>query len=492
MKKLRALFAAVLLFLSLPALCSAAAMRALLVACSEFVTQPSLGNASSGNLQMIGSALLGVSPRLEGLSIEDGTIGTVEALGAAVADAFGEAAEDDLSILYLCTHGVLSSSDDEQVYLLLGDGRQESPLSSAQLYELVAPIQGEKLLILDACHSGALIGRGYPGLLPGEIPAAEPKGYSGALSGDPSVHVLTSATGAESSWYYDSKGLSSGALSYFASAFSVGLGLYGNAEADLNGDGGVTLAEMQRYLNESVPSSSSQLLSVRADSLVLPAADRAMLTRPLSGFTYGPSLLSTADPTLDFSFTASRESAVQYRLVDYDNGRWNWEEAKVFLDEGADGSGVVPAGRHSRSLALADIAPDDSGYLMLQVFSVTGGELILCSERLIAVQPAVSAAQLSIASRGSFVPGSGELPVTVSLSVPAQITLSVFDAQGSLVRRICTSQLTRPGVGSVTHLYWDGRNSAGEYVSDGTYTLCAEASVSGKRQKAVCSVLVTP
>ena len=79
---------------------SLAETRALLAACSDFITQNDLGSATSGNLHMIGSAFLGISPRLAGLSIEDGTIGTPEALERAVEDAFAEADEDDFSILY--------------------------------------------------------------------------------------------------------------------------------------------------------------------------------------------------------------------------------------------------------------------------------------------------------------------------------------------------------------------------------------------------------
>ena len=74
------------------------------------------------------AALVGAGLNLGSLSIEDGTIGTVRRLQSAVDDAFGDADETDLSILYLCTHGVLSSSDDGQVYLMLGDGENEAPL----------------------------------------------------------------------------------------------------------------------------------------------------------------------------------------------------------------------------------------------------------------------------------------------------------------------------------------------------------------------------
>lgn len=494
MRKLKKLlFAALaLLMLAVPALAQAGT-RALLAACSEFLSQPDLGNASSGNLQMIAAALLGADERPQVLSIEDGTIGTVEALCEALQSAFGEADENDLSILYLCTHGVLSSSDDNQVYLLLGDGETETPLSALQLYEAVRGIQGEKLLIIDACFSGALIGRGLPAAQNPAQPPSDghpplPEAGFSALLGDPSIHVLTSASGSESSWYFDSESLATGALSYFASALSTGLGLYGTPEADLSGDGVVTLAEMHRYLNVAVPSSSSQLLSACADSLSLPTASRALLARPLTGFSYGASLLYTDDPTLEFSFTVTTETAVQYRLIDYDSGRWNWEEAQTFMDEGDGESGLLAPGRKTRSLTLPHIGESDSGYLMLQIFSVANGELILCSERLIAVQPADSDAVLSVRCDGAQEGGAQEVPIAVTLSVPAELTISIFDEDGLLVRRIAASQLTRPSAANATHLYWDGRDAQGLPAPQGRYTVAVEAYIGGIRQKALCAI----
>lgn len=465
--------------------------RALLVACTEFVTQPNLGNSISGNLHMIGSAFLGSGVRSESLSIEDGTIGTVEALSAAIQDAFSMASEDDLSILYLCTHGILSSSDDEQVYLLLGDGQTETPLSADDLYALVRNIQGEKLLILDACYSGALIGRGIPeeGMLPGSRGMQEI--CSSVFLSDPSIHVLTSASGYESSWYYDSEGLANGAVSYFASALASGLGLYGTLEADANADGTVSLMEMQRYLSVAVPSSSSQLLSARPENLYLPVATGPMLTKPLTGFSYGSSLLMADAPTLDFSFTVTQDTAIQYRLVEFSDGNWNWAEATTFLDEGDDGQGTLYPGRKTRALTLPNLAEGDNGYLMLQVFSLSTTELILCSERLIAVQPDTDDVQLGIRS-GEMLSQAGacELPIDVRLNVPAEITVSVFDGEGDLVRRLASSQLTRPAPGGITHLYWDGRDAFGSPVAPGHYTVAAEAVIGSARHKASAEITI--
>lgn len=490
MRRMIRLLIALMLCLT-PAL-SLADTRALLVACSDFITQPDLGSAISGNLHMIASALISADVAFGDLSIADGTIGSQQALSAAIGDAFGDAQEGDLSILYLCTHGVLSSADDDGVYLLLGDGEAESAMNADQLCKMVGGIQGEKLLILDACYSGALIGRGSPerALLPGSRPPQPTANTVSPFLADPSIHVLTSASGSESSWYYDGDGLSGGAVSYFASALSAGLGLYGAPEADLDGDGGVTLAELHSYLCAAVPSSSSQLLSARAQDVVLPVARSGVLSRPLTGFSYGSSLIPADDPTLSFSFTVTGDgTAVQYRLVEYISGGWDWKNAALFLDE-EDGGAQLSPGRRTRSLTLDGVTAEDGGYLMLQVFSLSpDGTLLLCSERLIAVQPSVTDAALSI-SCPQQMSSLAELPIDVSLSVPAEITVSVYDAEGVLVRRLASSLLTRPAPGGVTHLYWDGRDAQGNPAPEGAYTIAAEARVGGVRQKAAADVCI--
>lgn len=473
------------LMLCLFSLPVAAQTRALLVACSDFITQPDLGSAISGNLHMIASALLGAEPALANLSIEDGTIGTPEALSRAIDGAFAQASEEDLSILYLCTHGILSSSDDGQAYLLLGNGETESPLSSSELYRLLSSIQGDKLLILDACFSGALLGRGASA---DELDEDQPHVFESPFLKDTNMHVLTSASALESSWYYDAENLQSGAVSYFASALSSGLGLYGSAEADLNGDHAITLAELHRYLGTAVPSSSSQLLSCRAEDLILPRAQGAMLSRPLSGFSYGSSLLRADDPTLDFSFTATRETTVQYRLIEYENGAWNWAQAQTFLD----GVAPVSPGRHMRSLTLPTVKETDSGYLMLQVFSVGENGLLLCSERLIAVQQILASPVMTLYAPPHFdAPGVSEIAITASIGAPAEMTVTVLDESGAVVRRLSAGQLTRPADQNTLHLFWDGRSSDGSIVTPGRYVITAETFIGFSRAKAAAEVTIS-
>ena len=491
MRKIFALVAALFL-LALPAW-ALAQTRALLVACHDFLTLPDLGNSVSGNLHIVGSALVGAGLNVGNLSIEDGTVGTVEHLQAAVEDAFDGANETDLSILYLCTHGVLSSSDDGQVYLMLGDGKSEAPLGAAALQSILSNIQGEKLLIVDACYSGALIGRGVftQSLLPGSR-ALSPASLATPFLADPSIHVLTSASGFESSWYYASEGLSTGAVSYFASALSSGLGLYGKPEADVDGNGEVTLEELRRYLSAAVPSSSVQLLSAQANALTLPVATNASLSRALSGFSYSDSLLESDDPTLAFSFTVTEETAVQYRVVRLVNGGWDWQNAATFLDDGDAGDGLLAPGRKTRELTLDGVLEDESGYMMLQVFAVTGEEVILCSERLLAVRPPFVEPAVTLSAEDDTFDAASqrELVLEARINVPTEITVCIYDAEGQLVRRLASTQLTRPAPGNVTRLYWDGRNDAGERVPAGVYTAALETLISGERQKATVDLTV--
>ena len=141
---------------------------------------------------------------------------------------------------------------------------------------------------------------------------------------------------------------------------------------------------------------------------------------------------------------------MQYRVVRQVGSGWDWQGATTFLDEGDNGDGLLVPGRKTRELTLDGMLEGESGYLMLQVFAVTGEEVILCSERLLAVRPAF---------------------------VEPTVTLS-------------SAQLTRPTPGDITMLYWDGRDNAGNPVPSGAYTAALETVISGNRQKATVDLTV--
>ena len=99
------LFSCILLLFLLVPLSVLSETRALLTACHDFLSQPPLGNAVSGNLQLLATALLSSDIPIGNVYIEDGTIDSPDALRAAMHYAFNGSTDDDTLIFYLCTHG---------------------------------------------------------------------------------------------------------------------------------------------------------------------------------------------------------------------------------------------------------------------------------------------------------------------------------------------------------------------------------------------------
>ena len=183
---------------------------------------------------------------------------------------------------------------------------------------------------------------------------------------------------------------------------------------------------------------------------------------------------------------------MQYRVVRQVGSGWDWQGATTFLDEGDNGDGLLVPGRKTRELTLDGMLEGESGYLMLQVFAVTGEEVILCSERLLAVRPAFVEPTVTLSSADPTLNTASlrELALEAHINVPAEISVSIYDAEGRSVRRLVSAQLTRPTPGDITMLYWDGRDDAGNPVPSGAYTAALETVISGNRQKATVDLTV--
>lgn len=78
--------------------------------------------------------------------------------------------------------------------------------------------------------------------------------------------------------------------------------------------------------------------------------------------------------------------------------------------------------------------------------------------------------------------------ITYNLPWEAHLTLSIYDIKGELIRRIDLGR-KRPGyyITKEKAAYWDGKNTAGEPVSDGVYICTAKA---GKESKTIKIVVI--
>ena len=168
--------------------------RALLIGCDTFVTQTETTPAAAMNVERM-SRMLNTDMRgYADIAQMSAGVASRAQLVDAIHTVFGEAKEGDVSLLYICTHGLYDRVSFEPL-LVLSDGQKEDNISAAALRMALDEIPGHKVVILDACNSGAFIGRGA---------------YSGEVENAfaaPEYTVLTSAGAYEDSLLWSSHSL---------------------------------------------------------------------------------------------------------------------------------------------------------------------------------------------------------------------------------------------------------------------------------------------
>ena len=163
-------------------------LRALLVTCDRFVSRPETTPAAQQNAQLMKSLLESDARGYAEIRTECDTLSSVDAFALVVRETFAEAADSDISFVYISTHGLYTANRSNlSASLLLSDGEKEERLTAQALANLLAAVPGTKVLVLDACHSGAFIGKGLS-----DFAQANPFAWE-------NCHVLCSAGGSEES-----------------------------------------------------------------------------------------------------------------------------------------------------------------------------------------------------------------------------------------------------------------------------------------------------
>lgn len=438
--------------------------RALLVGCGEFLSHESITPSAALNVRRMAAALAADIRGYDAIvSVEQG-VGSVQALRELMQQTFADTDDNDVSVVYFCTHG-LYDRVTFQPLLVLSDGETEENLTADSLRDALDAVAGQKVLILDACNSGAFIGKG----------AWDTQLRNSFQSDD--YQVLTSAGARENSFLWrDKDGLGGG--SYFAQELCEGLR---SREFDYNADGEVTLAEAYQGLLESHGASTAQCYPQQSD-FALYAYDPDLADtaeRPIGSITLDSAVLSEKEDTLYFSFTVRRAVRVQYQLIYYKNGLWRFDTPQT-IEDPENETGALTPGRKERSVSLLAEEDEPYGYVLLQLVAQEGRRAMLAGSRLIAVQRDTGDPGLSIRCAASFEPHQGEeLSVYVGHRFPCSLTITLRDAQGQTVRRLAYKTPSRPlSLGREASLfYWDGKNSAGEIVQAGSYIVEAACTI---------------
>ena len=161
--------------------------RALLVGCDRFPTH--------NNVLRMADALSGGTLNMQTLVTREDGLSSASALVALIRETFADADADDVSYFYISTHGLWNTAVNGLMTLLLSNGESEEGITAYELRRVFDTIPGKKVLLLDACHSGAMIGKGVE------------KSFENLFAGD-NYYVVCSSGGEEESWYWSGEVLS--------------------------------------------------------------------------------------------------------------------------------------------------------------------------------------------------------------------------------------------------------------------------------------------
>ncbi|MBE5787277.1 MAG: hypothetical protein E7324_07020 [Clostridiales bacterium] len=450
-------------------------MRALLIGCDYFVTQDATWPAADNNLQLLSDTLFYDHRGYQLIRSLSGVVATVDEFETAVRQAFDGAQEGDTSLLYISTHGVFDEgATSAAASLLLSDGEREESLTAPQLQRIMDAVPGRKVLILDACNSGAFIGKGLSG-------GADRIFFTG-----PDYKVLCSAGGSEASWYWHgAEDAQSSGASYFATVLANALGKRGDHAADGNFDGRITLREAYAFLRDNYAASTPQVYPEHEDDFPLYVYDPGeifQVEKAVTDITFEDTLLTAGESRVSFSFTVRRQVELYYQIVYHENGSWQFGIAEHFRDEEQEDGTTLP-GRKMRTLNLNTKDGSAYGYAMIQLITLEEGQPRFQGARLLCVQPAQGEVQLSIATDGGFAPHIGqEMSIIVQHDVPCGLTVNILDEEENLVRRLAYTQPSRPQqlYPAGTTFYWDGRDQEGQMALPGLYTVQVRVRLGGK------------
>lgn len=452
---------------------AAPVFRALLVACDEFITHPGMSPTGLTNINAIQTVLENDTRGFK-ISTQYGITNSKDALQAAIDAAFMGATDEDVSYLYISTHGAIKDNGDSiEGELIFSDGWLEERIGASALRDMLANVRGTIVLIVDACYSGALTGKGASF---GEVP------FASVIGGD-RFKTLVSSGASEPSWYWlggtDGPPLGS---SYFTNALAQSVGLYGEYTADADRNGEVTLAEAANNLRRTCAASTAQA-SPQDDGFVLFQYDAAKSreTDKLSGFVFERTVLNADKHTIEFSYTVSGDTRVSYQIVSMRDGFWDWQRQSMWNDSESE-DGTVTPGRKSRSIDITGVTQTDSGYVMLNVVEIDErGEPIIKASRVISIQPTRGDPRLDVVVPSRLSIG-GDLAIYVNHDFPCPITLSVTNSEDVVVKWLSVAYPTRPQglTPSGSLYYWNFRNSAGVVVEPGEYTITAATKIGGE------------
>ena len=325
--------------------------RCLVLGYDAFVTLPSTAPCSANNAEIMTALFWDFVPSAETVVRRVNEPATADGLETLVRETFSAAAPGDTAYIYLSTHGVTwEENGEKRMALMLSDGQTEEALSPERLKDILSAVPGRKVLILDACHSGAV---------------------ADALSGE-SCTVLASCGAGELSYFWYAFGAEGAGTGYFTSALESALRSSAPEQIDPDGNGEITPAEMKSRLDD-LYGASAACLSGSADVLFRLPENRRAGERVLA-LSFDLLLREGDVLTLPFHFTLTEETRLEYRIIPKRNGAWDFDAFASMPDRERTGTvrGLLSPGEKNRQIRVSAENLGPEGEALLQVISLRG------------------------------------------------------------------------------------------------------------------------
>ena len=342
--------------------------RCLLIGCDRFVTMPGTEPASANNVETMEALLADFLPENTTVIRRVNGPGTCAGFEQLVAEAFRGARASDTALIYMSTHGLLQDGETgPRMALLLSDGTEEERLLPETLRKTMDGIPGKKVLILDACHSGAVIGCGWDG--------------ANLFEGS-GCRVLVSSGAPEESWFWNTETDEYTGTGYFTAAMDRALRASDPEQIDPDGSGEVSLEELTARLRGIHGASTVYCYPEESGEMLFRIpADRKTGNR-LQGMSFGEPVPDGDAVILPIRFRVGEAVRVMYQLVPGRNGKWDFEHAVILPDREKTGliRGLLSPGEKDRKIRLSVQNLQEEGRALMQVITYSGDALTPATE----------------------------------------------------------------------------------------------------------------
>ena len=318
----------------------------------RFVTEENTSPCSANNAEIMAALFGDCLPEGTRITRRVNGPGSAEELETLIRDAFRGAGEADTSYLYLSTHGIVWTGEEGETgtALIFSDGDREEALEPRVLRSWLDRIPGKKVLILDCCHAGAMAVY-----------------FSG-----PEYRVLAGC-GPDEDCYFWAAGEDTG-MGYFTSALENALRAGARSDIDPDGDGRVSLDELEGRIRKIYGVSRAVFLPEESgEDLFLLPEERKEAER-IQDLVFGE--ISEADGQISVAFHFRTETAVkiEYRLIPMGEDGWDFGGAARLPDRERQGMkrGVVSPGEKDRMVRIGRDSLGEAGCALLQIVSFRG------------------------------------------------------------------------------------------------------------------------